>query len=424
MLGGTADSCAELAEMAFTSHPQVEHMAAIVNVPNTAGVKKATVADALRRMTLSRADLDVQGCSLTLATRITRAGWVHSEGPPRPIADQQLWMHWERTTMEQDDESDHQESDTAEHAPVVPSERESGFHKISLQIDPLMCSDSELPPNRTKGSAQRWVRQQTMEYLKTCMQDMTQAPPMAIFRRAEHYSVTMELPLEAAKRVLIGSGKLQGIEARPWMSKGSPRPGLEARILWLKAPNKKSSSSIWEILHSQYWFAGVLTGDTVGRWGIRIWGTEEPSEQQRTGIANLLGAEAPTKRTRIRVYGYPAGFGYGTTWAQEEAARVFPSGRVQVLSCQHLVSTSITKPVFDITVTRVPTEWQAHKLESTDTRANPRIWRRCVSHKLRPAAERVGRQERLRLATRAGDDPETASLQDVVEDNHDMELGQ
>ena len=94
---------------------------------------------------------------------------------------------------------------------------------------------------------------------------------------------------------------------------------------------------------------------------------------------DLLGAEAPTKRTRIRVYGYPAGFGYGTTWAQEEAARVFPSGRVQVLSCQHLVNTSITKPVFDITVTGVPTEWQAHKLESTDTRANPRIWRRCVS---------------------------------------------
>ena len=108
MLGGTADSCAELADMAFTSHPQVEHMAAIVNVPNTAGVKKATVADALRRMRLSRADLDVQGCSLTLATRITRAEWVHSEGPPRPIADQQLWMQWERTTMEQDDESDHQ----------------------------------------------------------------------------------------------------------------------------------------------------------------------------------------------------------------------------------------------------------------------------------------------------------------------------
>ena len=424
MLGGTADSCAELADMAFTSHPQVEHMAAIVNVPNTAGVKKATVADALRRMRLTRADLDVQGCLLTRATRITRAEWVHSEGPPRPIADQQLWMQWERTTMEQDDESDHQESDTAEHAPVVPSERESGFHKISLQIDPLMCSDSELPPNRTKGSAQRWVRQQTMEYLKTCMQEMTQAPPMAIFRRAEHYSVTMELPLEAAKRMLIGSGKLQGIEARPWMSKGSPGPGLEARILWLKAPNMKSSSNIWEILHSQYWFAGVLTGDTVGRWGVRIWGTEEPSEQQRTGIANLLGAEAPTKRTRIRVYGYPAGFGYGTTWAQEEAARVFPSGRVQVLSCQHLVNTSITKPVFDITVTGVPTEWQAHKLESTDTRANPRIWRRCVSHKLRPAAERVGRQERLRLATRADDDPKTTSLQDVVEDNHDMELGQ
>ena len=64
------------------------------------------------------------------------------------------------------------------------------------------------------------------------MQEMTQAPPMAIFRRAEHYSVTMERPLEAAKRVLIGSGKLQGIEARPWMSKGSPGPGLEARILW------------------------------------------------------------------------------------------------------------------------------------------------------------------------------------------------
>ena len=59
----------------------------------------------------------------------------------------------------------------------------------------------------------------------------------------------------------------------------------------------------------------MLTGDTVGRWGVRIWGTKEPSEQQRTGIANLLGAEAPTKRTRIRVYGYPAGFGYGTTWA-------------------------------------------------------------------------------------------------------------
>ena len=369
MLGGTADSCAELADMAFTPHPQVEHMAAIVNVPNTAGVQKATVADALRRMRLTRADLDVQGCLLTLATRITRAGWVHSEGPPRPIADQQLWMQWERTTMEQDDESDHQESDTAEHAPVVPSERESGFHKISLQIDPLMCPDSELPPNGTKGSAQRWVRQQTMEYLKSCMQEMTQAPPMAIFRRAGHYSVTMELPLEAAKRVLIGSGKLQGIEARPWMSKGSPGPGLEARILWLKAPNMKSSSNIWEILHSQYWFAGVLTGDTVGRWGVRIWGTEEPSEQQRTGIANLLGAEAPTKRTRIRVYGYPAGFGYGTTWAQEEAARVFPSGRVRVLSCQHLVNTSITKPVFDITVTGVPTEWQAHKLESTDTRA-------------------------------------------------------
>ena len=203
------------------------------------------------------------------------------------------------------------------------------------------------------------------------------------------------------------------------------RKGLHpARLFLLKAPNMKSSSNIWEILHSQYWFAGVLTGDTVGRWGVRIWGTEEPSEQQRTGIANLLGAEAPTKRTRIRVYGYPAGFGYGTTWAQEEAARVFPSGRVQVLSCQHLVNTSITKPVFDITVTGVPTEWQAHKLESTDTRANPRIWRRCVSHKLRPAAERVGRQERLRLATRADDDPETTSLQDVVEDNHDMELGQ
>ena len=258
--------------------------------------------------------------------------------------------------MEQDDESDHQESDTAEHAPVTPSERESGLHKISLQIDPLMCSYSELPPNRTKGSAQRLVKQQTMEYLKTCMQEMTQAPPMAIFRRAEHYSVTMELPLEAAKRVLFGSSKLQGIEARPWMPKGSPGPGLEARILWLKAPNMKSSSNIWEILHSQYWFAGVLTGDTVGRWGIRIWGTEEPSEQQRTGIANLLGAEAPTTRTRLRVYGYPAGFGYGTTWAQEEAARVFPSGRVQVRSCQHLVNTSITKPVFDITVTGVPTE--------------------------------------------------------------------
>ena len=100
-------------------------------------------------MRLTRADLDVQGCLLTLATRITRAEWVHSEGPPRPIADQQLWMQWERTTMEQDDESDHQESDTAEHAPVTPSERESGFHKISLQIDPLMCSDSELPRNRT-----------------------------------------------------------------------------------------------------------------------------------------------------------------------------------------------------------------------------------------------------------------------------------
>ena len=102
----------------------------------------------------------------------------------------------------------------------------------------------------------------------------------------------------------------------------------------------------------------------------------------------------------------------------------YPWGRVQVLSCQHLVNTSITKPVFDITVTGVPKEWQAHKLESTDTRANPRISRRCVSHKLRPAAERVGRQESLRLATRAGDDPETTSLQDVVEDNHDMELGQ
>ena len=88
MLRGTADSCAELADMAFTSHPQVEHMAAIVNVPNTAGVKKATVADALRRMRLTRADLDVQGCLLTLATRITLAEWVHSEGPPRPIADQ------------------------------------------------------------------------------------------------------------------------------------------------------------------------------------------------------------------------------------------------------------------------------------------------------------------------------------------------
>ena len=92
MLGGTADSCAELADMAFTSHPQVEHMAAIVNVPNTAGVKKATVADALRRMRLTRADLDVPGCLLTLATRIKRAEWVHSEGSPRPIADRQLWM--------------------------------------------------------------------------------------------------------------------------------------------------------------------------------------------------------------------------------------------------------------------------------------------------------------------------------------------
>ena len=156
----------------------------------------------------------------------------------------------------------------------------------------------------------------------------------------------MELPLEAAKRVLIASGRLQCIEARPWMSEGSPGPRLEARILWLKAPNMKSSNNIWEILHSQHWFAGVLTGDTVGRWGVRIWGTEEPSEQRRAGFANLLGAEAPSKRTRIRVYGYPAGFGYGTRWAQEEAARIFPSGKVQVLSCQHLVSTPITKPVF------------------------------------------------------------------------------
>ena len=94
--------------------------------------------------------------------------------------------------------------------------------------------------------------------------------------------------------------------------------------------------------------------------------------------------------------------------------------RVCVFACGF----SKTKPVFDITATGVPTEWRAHTLESTDTRANPRIWRRCVSHKLRPAAERVGRQERLRLATRADDDPETTSLQDVVEDNHDMEVGQ
>ena len=195
--------------------------------------------------------------------------------------------------MEQDEESDHLESDMAEHAPVVPSERESGFHKISLQIDPLMCSDSELPPNRTKGSAQRWERQTTMEYLKTCMQEMTQAPPMSIFRQAEHYSITMELPLEAAKRVLIGSGKLQGIEARPWMLKGSPGPGLEARILWLKAPNMKSSSSIWEILHSQYWFAGVRQ-ETLSAGGESEYG-EQKNQASSNGqvLQNCSGQRPP-----------------------------------------------------------------------------------------------------------------------------------
>ena len=80
MLGGTADSFAELADMAFMSHPQVEHMAAIVYVPTRAGVKKTSVLDALRRMRLSRTDMDVEGCTLNLGTRTTRVDWVYSEG--------------------------------------------------------------------------------------------------------------------------------------------------------------------------------------------------------------------------------------------------------------------------------------------------------------------------------------------------------
>ena len=177
---------------------------------------------------------------------------MHTKGStPRPIADQHLWIEWEKGSIDEEAQQSAAKADYKVNSPMPLGNRESGFHKFVLHLDPVMLCHQELPLNRTTASAQPWLCPQIIEFMKTYLLDVPQPPPMSIFRCAEYYSAGMELPLEAARLVLLGLGRISGIEVHPWMTKGEMDRGLAARILWLKVPHMKESSQVWQALHGQ-----------------------------------------------------------------------------------------------------------------------------------------------------------------------------
>ena len=127
----------------------------------------------------------------------------------------------------------------------------------------------------TKVKASRLAENTCWELTAPLLQPaLTSPPPMQVGKRGSKYEVTVVLPAPMAKQVLCSSGKIVGLEYRPFMSKTIDVDDLKANMVWVKLPpsNKRSISEQWRRLCKQPWFAGLMAGAKDDRLGVRVWG--------------------------------------------------------------------------------------------------------------------------------------------------------
>ena len=232
---------------------------------------------------------------------------------------------------------------------------------------------------------QAWAKERTWAALKEQLPQLTTSPPMVVARRGSFVEVTFPMPgEEATAKLLRNSGRVTGVEFRPWISREGAAPAIPARMVWVKLDSPaviREPRQQWKRLQSEAWFAGLMAGERRDRLGVRVWGANPPSDAVLTRIGELLGCTTPLRSIRVRVKGYPPTFGMegaGGMSPQVEAQRVF-GPEVRVVNTQHVAASGLIRPVFILTLTGTPPQWTSQRVPAADSRMRDCSWQRMDS---------------------------------------------
>ena len=319
--------------------------------------------------------------------------------------------------------------------PALPRPPEVQATKIVCVLNAAKLLAGGRPAN-APASAAAWAKKTAWEALQRAQMQPPAypafPPPMQIGQRGTRYEVTVPLLEAQARTVLPQSGRVNGVEFRPWADRDQQPPeALRATMLWLKLPDTADpdTSVHWKKLESMMDvpFAGVVQGDAPGRLGVRLWGPQ-PSQEVRSRVLLALGAEEGPQRVRLRVWGYPPLFGQagaqGYAAQQREVARAtgMPVDSVRVVEVTHLKYSGLSRPVFDLSVTGVDPQWKGATLPQDDARRPPLRWAVVLTRRAGASNRALGR--RARLPTFAGPAaPPAAPVADADEVEEDMEEG-
>ena len=415
---------------ALHAHANIEEVLCIVWAP-WGTTKVPLVADLLRGLhAQSPGELNVNHARLAIAASAKTIEWITTApttgeaGPTMRVPGYHLNLRWKRDP-EWTREAPEQDPALTE-VPALPGAQTV---KVVCILDAARLLAGGKPAD-APSTAAAWAKKVAWEALqKAQMQPPAYPalpPPMHIGQRGTRYEVTVPLLEAQARTVLPQSGRVDGVDFRPFADKDRPPPEiLRATMLWLKLPEtaEPGTSGHWKKLEMMMDvpFAGILQGDTPGRIGVRLWGPQ-PDQEMRDRVIRALGATEGAQKVRLRVWGYPPLFGHvgaqGYAAQQREVARATgrPADTVRVMDITHLKYSGINRPVFDVTVTGVDPQWAGATLPPEDARGPSLRWAVMTQRRAGQACKALG--QRARLPAFAGPAALPAET-DVVED--DME---
>ena len=154
-------------------------------------------------------------------------------------------------------------------------------------------------------------------------------------------------------------------------------------MVWavIQPKETRSPQALYSELSTHGWFGGLLPADRQGRLGVRVWGKSAVTPDKRQQVALVMGMSQPLPATRVRVRGYGTDFGLplpdGKIKAAAETQALFPNQEVEVIACHHMKSSGLFRPVWDILVRGIPSEWSGVVVPSRDSRTRDKSWQIC-----------------------------------------------
>ena len=152
-----------------------------------------------------------------------------------------------------------------------------------------------------------------------------------------------------------------------------------------------------------------------------MWGPTPISNDLRHQVALAMKCAQPLPAMRVRVRGYGPDFGLplqdGTTKAQAETQALFPTQEVTVIACNHMQSSGLFRPVWDLLVRGIPPDWLGLSVPSRDSTVRDRTWQLCGHSRGSLPFQAMGPRESVPFHTFRATPGDASSDDEMSEDN-------